>query len=142
MNADKADKQVVALQADDSIDKALAELDSRLSAWLSAVQAGQAALLNAADRIVGDKPAQSSGPRGAAKLFEGQVPGLAPEHDRQMPALRPASEDGVPTMTEEDEALLASLDAETANLVRVKRRLAGNRRSVRELLEELRLGPP
>jgi hypothetical protein len=142
MNAEKADKQVVALRADDSIDKALAELDSRLSAWLSAVQAGQAALLNAADRIVGGKPAQSSGSRGAAKLFEGQVPGLAPEHDRQMPALRPAPEDSVPAMTEEDEALLASLDAETANLVRVKRRLAGNRKSVRELLEELRSGPP
>ena len=142
MNVDKADKQIIALRADDSIDKALAELDSRMSAWLSAVQAGQAALLSAAERIVAAEPARGSAPRGRVKLFEGQVLALAPEHDQQAAWLRPASEDSVPATTEEDEALLASLDVETANAIRVKRRLTGNRRSVQELLEELRSGQP
>ncbi len=36
-----------------------------------------------------------------------------------------------------DEALLDSLDPDTAKAIRVKRRLTGNKRSVRELLDEL-----
>lgn len=39
--------------------------------------------------------------------------------------------------SEDDEALLASLDPETAHMIRVKRRLMNNSRSVRELLAEL-----
>jgi hypothetical protein len=39
---------------------------------------------------------------------------------------------------EDDEALLAELDEETATLIRVKRRLSNNTRSVRELLDEMR----
>ncbi len=38
----------------------------------------------------------------------------------------------------EDEALLAQLDPETANALRVKRRLTGNRKSIRQLLDEMR----
>lgn len=40
-------------------------------------------------------------------------------------------------LSEEDERLLARLDPATANMIRVRRRLTGNRRSVRQLLEEL-----
>lgn len=142
MDANTVDNQVAALRDDDSINKALAELDSRLSAWLAAVQAGQAALLSDADRIAAAEPTQDSDSRRGAGLFEGRVPELDPEHDQQGPALPPVSEDSPPATTEEDEALLTALDAETANAVRVKRRLTGNRRSVRELLEELRSGRP
>lgn len=39
---------------------------------------------------------------------------------------------------EEEDALLASLDTETATLIRVKRRLSSTPRSVRELLDEVR----
>ncbi len=40
----------------------------------------------------------------------------------------------------EDELLLSQLDPETANALRVKRRLTGNRKSIRQLLEEMRAG--
>lgn len=40
--------------------------------------------------------------------------------------------------TEDDEALLASLDPATADAIRVQRRLTGGRKHVRELLEEHR----
>lgn len=41
-----------------------------------------------------------------------------------------------PVISEEDEALLASLDPETAKAIRVMRRLSDQQKSVRELLEE------
>ncbi len=40
----------------------------------------------------------------------------------------------------EDELLLSQLDPETANALRVKRRLTGNRKSIRQLLDEMRAG--
>ena len=46
-----------------------------------------------------------------------------------------------PKLTEEDRALLAKLDDETANAIRVKQRLTGHRKSVRELLSELSGAP-
>jgi len=48
-------------------------------------------------------------------------------------ASRPA---GRSVAQEEDEALLASLDPETAKAIRVMRRLSFENKSVRELLEE------
>lgn len=42
-----------------------------------------------------------------------------------------------PDAAAEDEALLAQLDPETANALRVKRRLTGNRKSIRQLLDEM-----
>jgi len=47
-----------------------------------------------------------------------------------------------PPEPEDDETLLASLDDETAAEIRVKRRLCNNRRSVRELLEEMKNEKP
>jgi hypothetical protein len=41
-----------------------------------------------------------------------------------------------PAETSEDEALLASLDLDTAKVIRVMRRMSGGRKSVRELLEQ------
>lgn len=53
------------------------------------------------------------------------------------PEPRPATAE-----TGEDEALLASLDPETAKAIRVMRRMSGGRKSVRELLEQYGATPP
>lgn len=55
----------------------------------------------------------------------------------------PMSADGTrPGSPEDDEALLATLDEQTLAAIRVKRRLGGTRRSVRELLEEIQCEKP
>lgn len=77
----------------------------------------------------GGGAAEKPGPR----LFRGG----RPERSQPEPA---AGEDA--GLSADDAALLATLDAETANAIRVKRRLTGGRKSVRELLQELRAGPP
>lgn len=183
MGVDAVDKQLGALrEGDEAVATALRELDAKLTEWLSAVRAGQAAIVaglggaaEPADEIelppaacsedpnadatgevqehaagetgAGEgEPAaanaaeESDQPRGARPgrrggLFERPVaPGGAD------PAQEPEDEAAAaaPGTTEEEEALLAELDEETASAIRVKRRLCNNRRSVQQLLEEIR----
>ena len=69
-------------------------------------------------------------------MFQTTVPirGV-PKPERRKPA--DGTEASGSASLEEDEALLAELDEETARQIRVKRRLCNNERSVRELLDEL-----
>ena len=122
------DNQLVALRADDGgLEQHLAELDAKLAAWLAVVQAGHAALLELARRVV---PGAVS-PDGTHSLLE-------PDHGGGRTPM---------TISAEDDALLQTLDPETAKAIRVKRRLSPGSRGVRELLEEYqaaqtqRLGP-
>jgi len=80
------------------------------------------------------EPTQQPAPGGG--MFQTTVPirGV-PKPERPKPA--DGAEAGGSASSEEDEALLAELDEETARLIRVKRRLCNNERSVRELLDEL-----
>ena len=53
MDATTLQTRLVALRADDGVlEQRLAQLDAKLSAWLAAVQAGRAALLELARRVV------------------------------------------------------------------------------------------
>lgn len=49
----------------------------------------------------------------------------------------PPAQSAPPAAEEDDEQLLASLDPDLAKAIRVKRRLTGNRKSIRELLDEM-----
>jgi hypothetical protein len=120
MDTKTLQNQLTAIRASDGeLERRLSELDAKLGAWLAVVQAGHAALLALARRIV-----PSAVPREApAPLVQPADPSPAP---------RPPS----PPLT--DEALLQTLDRETAQAIRVKRRLCDNGRSVQQLLEEYR----
>jgi hypothetical protein len=187
MDADAVDKQLAALRAgDETIADALAKLETQLTAWLSVMRDGQAAIVAGLTRTppaeappgAPDVPQPSEAPDGAEAsapreelaadviepapetpdvarepessaesepqpkaapgggMFQTSVPirGV-PKPERPKPA--DASESGAPAFSKEDEELLAELDEETARLIRVRRRLCNNERSVRELLDEL-----
>jgi hypothetical protein len=70
-------------------------------------------------------------------MFETPVP-IGPAEPLAEPELPAEPARDGPSSLEEDEALLAQLDEKTASLIRVKRRLSNNSRSVQELLEEIR----
>lgn len=187
MDTTTLDKQIAAFRADnEAIRDRLAELDTKLTTWLAALEGAQAAL-HAATRQVGvteDSPPDEQPEAPAAKACEvtdGPDPANAVELPPQTPAesvtdaptmaaaepeqdseanlgsgmfrgsASPEPEacdpqapaDGVQAEADDDdeEELLAELDPELANAVRVKRRLTGNRRSVRALLAELGAGP-
>jgi len=154
-------ERMAALRTDDGlIEGAVAELDTKLAAWLAAMREGQTALTGGVgrssaatnedarlERAIAGSPEQHQGTavRHGSKLFEGQVPAVTVAgRDRpisETPTL-PSRDEVSCSEDEDDEALLASLDAQTASAIRVKRRLADNRRSVRELLEEIRSERP
>lgn len=195
MGANTVDKQLGALrEGDEAIAGALSELDTKLTEWLSAMRAGQAALecglLEESGRE-GEAPAEPHAPASSqtvaasepASTGAGQVPldgeaGTPSEPDVVAPPVSAARKDTDPDLhrdgtrsgggmfetpaptggnvpangpehraetasdvrpsPEDDEALLAQLDEETASAIRVKRRLSNNQRSVQELLEEIR----
>jgi hypothetical protein len=117
MDTTSLSSQFVALRAGDgAIERHLAELDAKLNAWLAAMAAGRVAILELARRAV---PSGGSGES----------------------AREPVDADGTQELPAEplsDEALLRTLDPETAHAIRVKRRLTQGARSVRELLDEYR----
>ena len=93
------------------------------------------AAVNEPDSVGVSEPGQAA--VGGSRLFQTPVPsGGDVKADDRAPEVV-AGADGQPSQ-EDDEALLAQLDEETASLIRVKRRLGSNKRSVRELLDELR----
>ena len=101
---------------DGDVELALKTLDEKLGEWfgvLGRLSAG-AARVSKPERA--PQPAVAAAPAPAPAPAEVQAP-AAPEED--------------------EEALLASLDPEIANAVRVKRRLLGTRCSVRQLIAEV-----
>ncbi len=116
MDTTTLQNHLTALRARDSeLDRRLAELDAKLGAWLAIVQAGHAALLKLARKVV--PGAVTRGAR--TSLVQTAEPSAA--------------------QTASDDALLQTLDPETAQAIRVKRRLCRDSRSVQELLEEYRV---
>lgn len=116
MDATTLQNQLTALRDGSDLERRLAQLDAKLGAWLAVVQTGHAALLELARKVVST---------GAVR--EGRTP-----------LMQPANADAAQTEPAPltDEALLQTLDPETAQAIRVKRRLCSNSRSVRELLDE------
>jgi len=142
---------------EESIDRALAEMDSKLTAWLSAMRLGQAALLKDAGSAttareekaaleptmeIDHRETDDSPVRRGVGLFEGRMPGSMPSGEPKTVGMPEAPANDNATTAAEDEALLASLDEETARAIRVKRRLGNNRQSVRELLDGMRPEQP
>jgi hypothetical protein len=184
---------IAQVPADDgALDRALADVDAKLTAWLAAVQGAlrsgpdQAAdatieqVASAAEELCAAEPMPAaSGPVAEADasdeaspaeshMVEAGPPADAPPSTAEAapPALSaaevvseppladaPASPDvsldetaeaapsEQPESTDaevDEEQLLASLDEQTQAAIRIRRRLSGHRRSVRELLEEIR----
>ena len=117
MDATSINSRVEALVAGDSlIEQRLSELDTKLAEWLDLMRAGQAALV--------------------AALRGGHI---EPRRGEVAPvASAPTEAQAVAEPVLDDEQLFASLDPETANAVRVKRRLSRDKRPLRELLAEIR----
>jgi hypothetical protein len=194
MGADTVEKQLGALRdGDETIAGALSELDAKLTEWLSAMRAGQAAIVtglappgtDAAQAVSGGAAASEGASPGAdapaaptpseaeagaptepeaiaepetgartrrgGGIFDTPVRAGGGEESGRGKKERSGRDNGTAAGTgqtaagpseselgEDDEALLAELDEETASAVRVKRRLSNNQRSVRELLEEIR----
>ena len=117
MDATSLQNQFVALRGGDgAIEQRFAELDAKLGAWLAAMEAGRAVLLALARRVV---PSGGPGESAGGAVDAGGT--------QELPA-EPLS----------DEKLLQTLDPETANAIRVKRRLTQGTRSVREMLDDYR----
>jgi hypothetical protein len=116
--------RLTAMRASDGeLETRLSDLDVKLGAWLAVVEAGHAALVELARQIV-----PSAVPHAArVPLAQPAAPG-----DLRAPPGPPPSD------ADNDEALLRTLDPETARAIRVRRRLSRGNRSVQELLEEHR----
>lgn len=142
--------------ADDlGVREQLASVSDQLRVWLEAVERADEVIrktLAAGGGIKDRKPLTSSkSGRGAQKASEPvttQPPDQRPPPSPDAagpPAAPPVAAAAAPPPQEpalDDEQLLATLDEETANMIRVRRRLEGNRRSVRECLAELRASKP
>ena len=155
---------------DDAVQRAFDELDAQMNAWLSGMQRLGAALLQdgttlapadidtaeqseaaepiaappvfAAERKPAEPPAKIAAV--APPVVVKPVPApLKPEPPAAI-VVEPVRPPPAPPVTQpavnEDEALLATLDPETAKVIRVMRRLAADRKSVRELLAEYQAG--
>jgi len=119
--------QLTSIRASDGeLTQRLTELDAKLAVWLSIVEAGHTALLEVARRLV-----PNAVPRDATTpLVTPAPPSAAPV----TPSAAPAPSSPLPA----DEAFLQTLDQETAQAIRVRRRLCGGSRTVQQLLEEYR----
>jgi len=85
-------------------------------------------------------PAERASERACSAVQSSPAPGVTSVAQPNPPAAK--QEQAAPTNSPEDEALLASLDAETAEAVRVMRRLSPVHMSVRELLVEYEASRP
>jgi hypothetical protein len=131
--------------ANEDIRLALAEVDARLSAWVAAMTAAHAALAerSCAQTVAAQPPVQQAPAPPKAETVPAErapvTPVVSPEPQPEPepePETRQAPAPAADHSREEDEALLASLDPETAKAIRVMRRLSFEKKSVRELLEE------
>jgi len=151
MNIHAAQQRIALLGEDGSIPAALRELDRKLSSWLEVMSRAQTALRDRAQPQAVPQPtgraAQSETParpatsRGMFVVSDPQaLPSGRADARRKTPGkvgrrAPPAAPPEVAALGAEEEALLATLDEETATAIRVKRRLGGTK-SVRELIEE------
>lgn len=118
MDVTALDNQLAALrEGEAAIAKQLAEVDTNLGNWMAAVEFGQELLQEQA------RACQSGAATADVAEIGAAVPTCGP--------------DGEPAEPDEN-ALLESLDADTANAIRVKRRLGSDKRNLRELLDEVR----
>jgi hypothetical protein len=108
---------------------ALESLEQKLASWMSAMSELQVFLKA---RGVRTKLTEQPAPITTGLLVKDRADAPPPPAFELEPRASAAANES------EEEALLATLDTETANWIRVKRRLGGNRRSVRELLDEFR----
>ncbi len=163
MNATVEDiLQSVRIPEDDGrLNKALADLDSKLAAWSGAILNAQTSLRDIVqhqpDPVVEEIPATRTEPikkTTAEPRIETSAPPAAAEGVKppaEAPACKISKEPEIigespvataPTEPGDDEALLATLDPETAKRIQVLRRLPGQKKSVRELLEKHRMASP
>lgn len=146
MDTTTVDKRIAALRADDSlIEGHLAELDTKLATWMAAMREGLAAMREGLKRVAsaseaGPGPAPAALPQRVERLGFAAETGMAPEQAAVVGSDQARSR--AAATPEDDETLLKSLDEDTANAIRVKRRLIGEKRTVRELLEEIRSARP
>ncbi len=168
MEAATLEQRISALQAeDDVIRQRLAELDAKLTTWLAAIgqeplviepepaavetepAAGQPEPTVPEEEAVAgaDEPGTVESPVAETREPEPEpeppadvlesAPEVAPEPESDEEGAAAAA-----AASAEDEALLATLDEETANAIRVRRRISRGRRSVQELLEEIQSTRP
>jgi hypothetical protein len=124
MDVTTLQNQLTAMRTGDGeLERRLSELDAKLGAWLDIVQAGHAALLQLARKL-----APSAVPPAAQVPLVEPVTPSASERPPSPPSPSPST----------DETLLQTLDHETAQAIRVRRRLTHDSRSVQQLLEEHR----
>ncbi len=189
MSADSVNKRMEALrEGDQAITHALSELDTKLAAWVAAMEQGQGLIAHGLEQSVAavDEEPVAVGPAEseeavaeiaevaevaeAGEVVEASESVTEPEAVEDMETVesiefeesasgmfqiprqaRATAESGEPEASapesgadseEDDEALLAQLDEETAKMIRVKRRLCNNQRSVRELLAEVQREEP
>lgn len=111
------------------IGREMIALDQTLSDWLTALHG-----LNAYGMEVVTAPpsAKAGGRSPECPARRPPCPGAAPEKTESADGRRQPG----PPAELSDEELLRSLDPDTANLIRVRRRLMGNQRTIRELLAE------
>ncbi len=151
MNATVSDMYPLSLALDDGrLDEALADLNSKLTAWSGAISHAQSLLI---ERLR-HEPITSVHPPIHASCSSVQVaeeptfqetedstPEL-PHDDTTSPAAPIAENPALVSTSPEDEALLATLDPDTVLKVQVLRRLSNYRKSVRELLEKHHISQP
>jgi len=133
-----------------SIEQALSQADEKLAAWTAAMIEAQARLTPmgpvsdvpcapADEALPEETQAPPSNPETVNDIDPS--PGMVsePEPERELPDndACPAADEQPESAADgdDDEALLASLDTDTANAIRVMRRLSPGQESVRELLK-------
>lgn len=141
MNVSDLQTRISAIRADEAaVQEALSGFQTAMDAWLVAMTGVHDLLASAAGVVSAEPPeplivgsglvtTESLPPPPAEKsMFSSPV--------RPLPAkVEPQVSD--PAHDEEEQALMESLDAETASAIRVRRRLSGGRKSVRDLLSEI-----
>ncbi|NLX12090.1 MAG: hypothetical protein GXY44_00340 [Phycisphaerales bacterium] len=148
--------QVHVPQDDGSLSRAIAELEAMLSAY-------SASLRTVHKRVRETGVVEAAAVEPAAVTIPAPMPSAEPQETASAPSVPevepikpvieeastlcvevvPPSPETSPVSAEEnEEALLASLDAVTAERVRVLRRLCDRKKSVRELLSELETTKP
>lgn len=131
--------QLSTLQADDgTLRQRLADLDAKLNRWLATVDTAQATLRS----LARFGPPAREAPTAPAVTVATPIRAAAAAttvsdatEATTVPLAAPAVE------SSSDEELLAGVEPHVAHAIRVKRRLSGGTRSVRELLEEYRGTP-
>lgn len=142
MNVSDLQHRISAIRADEAaVQDALSSLRGSLDEWLEAMSGVHDLLANAASAAAGEKPRKPLVASGGLVTAEGVAP-AAPEKSLFSSPVRPVQVEEKPEVSdpvsdEEDQALLESLDADTAGAIRVRRRLSGGRKSIRDLLAEI-----